>query len=74
MAGDIVRTLAGAAALPDDPISTDTETNFRPAEAAVATGYVTDDQSTTALAKIDQSMNDASQVRIIASSNVKQPS
>ena len=74
MAGDIVRTLAGAAELLDDPISTDTETNFRPAEAPVATGYVADDQSTTALAKVDQSMNDASQVRVIASSNVKQPS
>ena len=43
MAGDIVRTLAGAAALANDPNADAVEEDFRPVEAGVATGYVTDD-------------------------------
>ena len=43
IAGDIVRTLAGAAALANDPNTDAVEEDFRPVEAGVATGYVTDD-------------------------------
>ena len=70
-ARDLVETDAGAALLDDDPNTTETETGFRPLEQEVATGYATDDTSSTAKAKVDQSMNAASDNRIAVSSNVK---
>ena len=72
-ARDLVETAAGAAELADDPNTTDTETAFRPASAAVATGYAADATTSTVLARVDQSMNGSSQVRIAVSSSVKTP-
>ena len=70
---DLVETAAGAEELADDPNTTDTETAFRPAVGEVATGYAVDTTTSTALAKVDQSRNGSSQVRISVSSSVKTP-
>lgn len=71
MARDLVDVKAGAALLADDPNTPATETAFRPAMAHVATGYAADVTTSTALAKIDQSRDGASQPRISVSSSVK---
>ena len=70
---DLVTTAAGAALLDDNPNTTESETGFRPAVAPVAVGYATDVNTSTTLAKVDQSMNTASQVRVGRSSGVKAP-
>ena len=70
-ARDLVNIAAGAALLDDDPNTAATETGFRPAEAAVATGYASDVNTSTSLARVDQSRNGASQPRITVSASVK---
>ena len=60
-----------AAELADDPNTDDTEAAFRPAVAAVATGYAADVTSSTARARADDSMNVGSQRRIAVTSSVK---
>ena len=70
-ARDLVDIAAGAALLDDDPNTAASETGFRPAEAAVATGYAPDVNTSTSLARVDQSRNAASQPRITVSSSVK---
>ncbi|MDE0497496.1 MAG: hypothetical protein OXH86_09095 [Acidimicrobiaceae bacterium] len=74
MARDLVETPAGAAELADDPNAEATETVFRPAVTGIATGYAPDVNTSTALARDDQSMNGESQRRISVSSSVKAPS
>ncbi|MCY3586857.1 MAG: cell wall-binding repeat-containing protein [Acidimicrobiaceae bacterium] len=74
MARDLVETPAGAAELADDPNTAATETAFRPPVTGIATGYAPDVNTSTALARVDQSMNGASQRRIAMSGSVKAPS
>ena len=73
-ARDLVVTTAGAGARLDDPITTDvTETDFRAEAQEVAVGYAEDDITSTAKAKVDQSMNAGGQTRIAVSNSVKAP-
>ena len=72
-ARDLVVTTAGAGVLGDDPNTDDTETDFRDEAQEVAVGYAEDDTTSTAKAKVDQSMNAGGQTRIAVSSSVKAP-
>ena len=71
MDGDRVLVAAGAEALPDDPNTDDTETDFRPEVAHVAVGYASDVNTTTARAKVDQNKNGKSDLRISQTNSIK---
>ena len=70
-ARDLITTDAGARLLDDNPLTTATETGFRPAVPPVAIGFANDVNTTAANVKVDEGRNGASQVRISVSSSIK---